>query len=601
MFPKTTANTTQFKVWAQNAEQVTLRIYKDGNSVDQLMRKDPWGNHETIANDCGHGALYHYVINGQSLPDPASTFQPNGVHGPSMVIDFNTMDWSCDKNWRGIELNKLIFYELHIGTFTKEGTYLSAIERLNELVELGINAVQIMPVAQCPGKWNWGYDGVQLYAANHNYGSPEDLCELVKACHARGLAIYLDVVYNHLGPEGNYLGQFAPYFHEHATAWGDCPDMSRPEVRAFFIENARFWIEHYHFDGIRFDAIAMIHDPSPTHIMNEIGTLYRELSKKLDREIHAIGESNIYQPEFLPEHEGTMHALWSDDLGHAAEAAVAPINTHGTRDYNGAEDLLRALQAGCLYLRTPTGHAERRPDDAPPVVIRRCINQLQNHDIVGNSPSGRRIHHYNSTDCQRALAALFILYPAIPMIFMGEEFSAKTPFLFFTDFESEHLREAVERGRAAEFPQHSWETAISPTSPEAFYNSKLPEQCKGDYSSRVWYTALIELRKEWIAGGFIDSDQLQVLGISSEGIFVLNYKTERGSRFVAVKIGSGVTTLRMSGPRGIQRQSGNAYLKENRLSMHSNCCIAGTGHIEYIEQTHGLSELAQQNIANRTN
>ncbi|HAV14544.1 MAG TPA: hypothetical protein DCX06_13795 [Opitutae bacterium] len=580
MFPKITPQGIQFKLWAPEADEVVLRVYDGDTSRDFPMLRDYAGKHSYRLPNSAREVHYHYLINGQALPDPASTYQPQGVHGPSMVVDFDQHDWVDDQNWHGIPQTDLIFYELHIGTFTACGTYLSAIERLDELVDLGITAVQIMPLPQCPGRWNWGYDSVQLFAPNNNYGSPQELCEFIKACHRRGLAIYLDVVYNHLGPEGNYLGQFGPYFHDKATVWGDCPDMGRAEVREFFITNARYWIEQYHFDGIRFDAIAMIYDPMPVHIMNEIGTLYRELSQQLGREIHAIGESNIYQPEFLPEHGGNMHALWSDDIGHAAEACVAPINKHGTRHYNGTEDLLTALQQGCLYYRTAQGHGQRRSKDAPKVLINRCVNQLQNHDIVGNSPSGKRIHHYASTDAQRALAALIMLYPTLPMIFMGEEFSANTPFLFFTDFECAELRTAVELGRAREFPQHSWEAAISPTSPEAFYQSKLPAQADGEYSSLEWYGALLRERKKWNALELLQREHMEVLGVCEQGLYVLNYSSSDHSRFVAVKLGTGCSTLSISASKQIHCQSGMVSLQQNQLSMTENSCIIGSGLIE---------------------
>ncbi|MGJ8653149.1 MAG: alpha-amylase family glycosyl hydrolase [Opitutaceae bacterium] len=583
MLPQICKEGIYFKLWAPNLETVGLRIYNGAATEEYVMQRDLEGFHQYTLKAYGHGVRYHYLINGQPIPDPASAYQPTGVHGPSMVVNFMQFDWSDDRAWRGVSRTDLVFYELHIGTFTQDGTYLSAIERLNELVELGITAVQIMPLAQCPGKWNWGYDGVQLFAPNHNYGTPEELCEFVKACHARGLAIYLDVVYNHLGPEGNYLGAFGPYFHKEATVWGDCPDMSRPEVRAYFIDNARYWIEQYHFDGIRFDAIAMIYDPSETHIMNEIGALYRVLSKKLERKVHAIGESNLYQPEFLPEHGGAMHALWSDDIGHAMEACVTPINNHGGRSYHGMQDLLEALQTGCLYRRNESNSAERRSENELKVIRERCVNQLQNHDIVGNSPSGKRIHQYASTDAQRALAALTILYPTIPMIFMGEEFAADSPFLFFTDFESPELRIAVECGRAREFPHHAWETAVSPTSPKSFLLSKLPDSDSGDYSTRAWYSALLKARRLWKSRKLLDSKHLEVTGDSDQGIYILNYNNETESRFVAVKIGHGARALNLSESFSIHGQSGNLTRRDNQLYLNTNTCLFGSGNIHLGE------------------
>lgn len=580
MYPQTSAQGTQFRLWGPHADEVTLRIYTDHSSSYHTMQREETGHHTIQLKGYGHGTRYHYLVNNQALPDPASPFQPEGVHGASQVVDFTQFNWSADRKWQGIPLRDLVFYELHIGTFTRDGTYLSTIERLDELVELGINALQIMPLAQCPGRWNWGYDGVQLFAPNHNYGSPEELCELIKSCHCRGLAIYLDVVDNHLGPEGNYLKQFAPYFHQKATIWGECPDMCNSDVRAFFIENARYWVEQYHFDGIRFDAIAMIHDPSPVHIMNEIGALYRELSKKQGRHIHAIGESNIYQPEFLPEHGGAMHALWSDDIGHAAEATVTHIHAHGTRDYNGTSDLMTALQQGCLFRRSFKGHAEHRPKNSSRVIIERCINQLQNHDIVGNSPSGKRIHQYTTLETQCAIAALILLYPTIPMLFMGEEFSANSPFLFFTDFTSSELRNAVEQGRESEFPHHSWEEAISPASPDAFQHSKLPPRDTGSFSTHAWYSALIRLRKKWLNTGLLSESNLTVIGTPDDALYILKYTHRRQPHFVAVKLKHGASSATVYQVQKIQLQSGNATLENGQLTLHPNSCVVGEGAIQ---------------------
>lgn len=256
------------------------------------------------------------------------------------------------------------------------------------------------------------------------------------------------------------------------------------------------WVQSYNFDGLRFDAIAAIHDSSQRHIINEIADEFRVLSKTLGRTIHAIGESNLYEPKFLPVGGGRLHAIWSDDIGHAAVSAVTPDRTRGVRSYTGADDFLKALKQGYLYQRLPDGRSQRATDP-PPADLAACVNQLQNHDIIGNSPSGLRIHQQTSHRIQRALAALILLHPSIPLIFMGEEYASNTPFYFFSDFSEEALRQAVVKGRAAEFSHHDWNEAVEPTTLEAYYHSRITTRAEGDLETLDWYRSLIQLRKQW--------------------------------------------------------------------------------------------------------
>jgi malto-oligosyltrehalose trehalohydrolase len=494
-----------------------------------------------------------------------------------MLVDFSTFDWS-DSGWKGVQLKDAIIYEVHIGTFTPGGTYLSAIERLDELVDLGITIVELLPLAQCPGRWNWGYDGVGLFAPNHNYGSPQDLRHFIEACHDRGLAVIHDVVYNHLGPEGNYLAAFGPYFADRPSPWGDAPSFeteTKNAVREYVRSNARYWIENYHFDGLRFDAIGAIEEPGVPHIINQIGADLKEFAKENRREVLLFGESNLYQPEFLPEQGGTLDAIWSDDLCHAANATIGPHGLHGGRHYAGVEDFVECLERGYLYTRAEDA-PPRRATDSMRGLIERCVNQVQNHDTIGNSPGGQRLHQLASPLAQRSLASLCLLYPSIPLIFMGEEFSSPTPFHFFTDFEDPALRTAVEQGRAQEFAHHDWADAISPVDLRAFQESILARREHGDAATLEWYRFLIKTRKHWISTGILQSKNLSVLRSPDGAAVGLNYSgKETFSTFS--NLGKSETILALDETARLVRAEGPITIDKGsvRLGQFASLVIQG--------------------------
>ena len=583
MIPRLSGSTASFRTWAPRAEHLAVRVFADGTSTDHPATATGNGYWESTVDGVAEGTLYQYVIDGEAVPDPASAYQPHGVHGPSMLVDFESRQWS-DRDWHGLPLRELILYEVHIGTFTETGTFSAAIERLDEIRELGATAVEIMPVAEFPGKWNWGYDGVALFAPSHNYGTPEDFRRFVEACHARGLAVLLDVVYNHLGPEGNYLHLFGPFFSEQPTPWGYAPEVGGADshVRAFFHANARHWIERYHLDGLRFDAVSAIADQSDAHLVNAIAADLHETAARTGRFIHAIGETNAYEPRFLPAGGGQLDALWCDDIGHAAMSAAVGDSAYGGRDYLGAVDLLEALRHGALYERPDGADLRRMPPDSG-VDRKATLLQLQNHDIVGNHPSARRLHQRTSRQIQCALAPLVLLYPGIPLIFMGEEFAAPAPFHFFCDFGSESLRRSVIDGRRAEFPDHNWSKSVPPTQPEAFFNSRLPPVVDGHARILRWYRDLLHRRKAWREDDLLRQDNLEVDGSAEKSVFLLNYRSAEASGFVAVALHAPESETLLECGGEILCRTGGAHVADGTLALSAASAAVGTGNVRLRE------------------
>ena len=524
MTPILTSSCAHFRIWAPKAKSLQARLLDGPLQGTYDLKRSQSSYFEVDIPGVKPRTRYLYLLDGQPYPDPFSAFQPEGVFGPSQLIDSSCYRWN-DAGWSGRPLEELILYELHVGTFTEEGTYRSATQKLPELVDLGITAVELMPLATCSGRWNWGYDGVFLWAPSPNYGAPDDLKAFVDACHAHGLAVIHDVVYNHLGPEGNVFSPFGPYLRRRGTPWGDAPNFdgrsSRP-VREAFLHNAARWIREYHFDGLRFDAIAVIRDRSPRHIINEIGDHLRQIGNELGRTVLAIGETNLYQPEFLRGSGGSLDAVWSDDLTHAANATVTGRSFHGGRNYKAQLDFATALQRGYLYERNPDLSPKRAQFERP-CQLERCIQQVENHDTVGNSPDGLRIHALCSISQQEALAALCFLYPTLPLIFMGEEWAANAPFHFFVDFRSPKIRRAVEKGRAREFAHHDWFDATLPTEEKAFYQSKLSRASATSEETRQWYRSLIALRKRWSAAGLLKAERLKATPDPASGRFQFSY------------------------------------------------------------------------------
>ncbi|TWU34441.1 malto-oligosyltrehalose trehalohydrolase [Novipirellula artificiosorum] len=521
---------TRFLVWGNEAERIEVELPDQGLRFP--LAKDRYGYHHGVIDDCDAGQRYWLRIDGgPRRPDPVSHYQPLGVHGPSEVVN-TTFDWT-DAEWKPPSTDDLILYELHVGAFTDEGTFAAAIDRLDELVELGVTGIELMPLAESAGRWNWGYDGVGLFAPSHNFGSPHDLKRLVDVAHQKGLAVIVDVVYNHVGPEGNYLGDFGPYFSSaHSTPWGEAPNFDDPDfgedVRRFIIANAIYWLDTFHFDGLRVDAIHCTRDDSDPHVVAEMAAAVSEYSRANARNVYLIAESNVYDPEMLiPLNKGGIgfDAAWCDDFLHSVFATLRPGEQLSNRAYYPETDLAQTLSKGYVYegtLRT-TRH---RSEPLNRVKTDGLVYSIQNHDFIGNHPLAKRLHQLTSRETQRAAATLLMLTPAIPMLFMGEEFCSNRPFLFFVDFGDQRLRDAVVKGRHNEYPQHDWSQGMLPTEPAAFEASKLEPRNEGDLEVWKYYQSLIALRKAWRGSGLLSDENLESEYDPETGIFVLRYHND---------------------------------------------------------------------------
>jgi alpha-amylase len=532
---------THFRVWAPRCTSVDVELVREAANVRHPLLRTEHGYFSGTVAGVGPGDAYQYVLDGQlARPDPASRFQPAGVHGPSQVVSPHGFAWT-DQSWRGIPKRELILYELHVGAFSSAGTFRGAIERLDELVELGITAIELMPVAQTSGRWNWGYDGVDLYAVRNTYGSPDDFKALVDECHRRGLGVILDVVYNHVGPEGNYLGDFGPYFsRRHGTPWGDAFDLDgrhATHVRKFLIENAIYWLREYHLDGLRLDAVHFMRDDSDHHILTEIRQEITRLADQLGRRLHLIAETNVYDPQLLSENENqaAYDAIWCDCLMHSIYAHALPSLRLTNRDYHGLGDFAEALRTGYLYTGPSTERvsAQQREQFHPQgdghTHIASLVTALQTHDCVGNHPHGKRIHELTSKAYQRAVAGVMMLYPSIPMIFMGEESASDARFPFFADFQDRGLRRAVDRGRMAEYAHHDWQGAPLPSERQAFRQARCFDSQGHDPHMFAWYRDLLALRKQAIAAGWLDAAAMTVQCDPDRNLVRLRYDSTHGT------------------------------------------------------------------------
>ncbi|MGH7902617.1 MAG: malto-oligosyltrehalose trehalohydrolase [Candidatus Dormibacteraceae bacterium] len=492
-----------FHVWAPGAARVELVM--GARRVPMAPGEGGW--HEA-AVEAEPGAAYRFSVDGaEPVPDPRSPWQPEGVHGPSRTVDHRTFGWT-DGAWTGIPLSSAILYELHVGSFTAEGTFEGAIGRLDHLVELGITAVQLMPVTQFPGDRGWGYDVADLFAPHHAYGGPEGLKRLVDACHRRGLAVVIDVVYNHLGPDGNHLARFGPYFTDrYTTPWGPAVnfdgDGSRG-VRDLVVENAVMWLRDYHCDGLRLDAVHAIFDSSAVHIVEEIASRVHELQGHLGRQLWVIAESDLNDPRLVtaPEAGGYgCDAQWSDDFHHALHCLLTGERTGYYADFGSLADLATALRHAYVYDGRPSRHRGREHGRRPLGLSgNRFLAYAQNHDQVGNRPRGERISALTSPARLRIAAALVLTSPFVPLLFQGEEWGASTPFPYFTDHRDPALASAVRKGRAEQFTRSGWraDEVPDPGSVETFQSSRLAwgEVAGEPHAGLIaWHRDLMRLRR----------------------------------------------------------------------------------------------------------
>ena len=472
----------RFSVWAPAQRRLAVRVHDEAGARDIPMERDAFGTFEVVVPDAGAGLLYEYVTElGAARPDPASRSQPRGVHGPSCVVDPRAFRWT-DGGWRGLEMADLAIYELHVGTFSAEGTFDAVILALAGLRDLGITAIEVMPVAEFPGTRNWGYDGVHPYAPQSSYGGAEGLRRLVDAAHREGLAVLLDVVYNHVGPEGNYLGEYGPYFTDrYRTPWGralNFDDAGSDEVRRWAVENATHWIEEHHMDGLRLDAVHAIYDASPVHILREIAESVHAAGARSGRRTLAIAESDLNDARLVrpPDVGGYgLDGQWSDDYHHAVHVALTGERSGYYADYSGAREVGKALADRFVYDGRYSPHRGRR-HGAPcrDVPADRFVVCLQNHDQVGNRATGDRLTALVAPAQARLAAALLLLSPYVPLLFMGQEYGEPNPFQYFVSHGDESLAEAVREGRRREFASFAWEGEVpDPTAEDTFHRSRI--------------------------------------------------------------------------------------------------------------------------------
>ncbi|MFI0357745.1 malto-oligosyltrehalose trehalohydrolase [Actinomadura sp. 9N407] len=505
---------TRFEVWAPDAERVQVATWKGEAPVRRLMspvegRHGWWG---ADVPEAGHGTDYGFVLGDQDeiLPDPRSPWQPHGAHGASRVYEHDRFAWT-DRAWRGRPLPGSVLYELHVGTFTQEGTFGAAIERLDYLVSLGVDAVELMPVAAFPGIQGWGYDGVHLWAPHEPYGGPDGLKRFVDAAHARGLAVVLDVVYNHLGPSGNRLASYGPYFTDaYSTPWGAAVNFDQvgsDEVRAFVIGNALMWLRDYHLDGLRLDAVHAINDHGAVHILQALAGRVQALSAHLGRELFLIAESDLNDPRLVTSQEAGGYGLdgqWCDDVHHALHAALTGERQGYYCDFGSMATLAKALTRVFVHdgtWSTYRGRHHGRPVDVLRTPAHRFVTFLQNHDQVGNRAAGDRAAASLPPARLKIGAALLLLGPFTPMLFMGEEWAASTPWCYFTDHREPELGRAVTEGRRREFARHGWTGEVpDPQAVDTFRRSRLDWAEAGEGVHRElleWHRALIALRRAW--------------------------------------------------------------------------------------------------------
>jgi maltooligosyltrehalose trehalohydrolase len=538
---------TTFRVWAPKAQRGVELVVGDRR---QPMRRVDNDWFEADVDGAGSGTEYTFAVDGgPPTPDPRSGWQPYGVHGASRLIDHDRFPWT-DNDWRGTHLPSAVIYECHIGTFTPEGDFDAAIRRLDHLVDLGVTAVEVMPVAAFSGERGWGYDGVQLCAPHIAYGGPDGFKRFVDACHNRGLGVILDVVYNHLGPEGNYLGRFGPYFTDfYSTPWGSAVNFDQrgsDEVRRFVCDNALGWLRDYHVDGLRIDAVHAIVDTSATHVLEQMAVEVEALSAQVGRPLFLIAESDLNDPRLVASREAGGYGLdaqWSDDFHHALHAVLTGETNGYYEDFGAIGDIATALEQTFVYAGRYSEHRGRTHGRSPAgLPTTRFLGYLQNHDQVGNRATGDRISQSVGADRLKVGAALVLTSPFVPMLFQGEEWGARTPFQYFTDHQDSELGRAVSQGRRSEFAAFGWKAdeVPDPQDPATFERSKLDwnELERGEHAELLaWHRDLIQLRRQ--QPSLSDGQPARVRHDDATGWLVVH----RGLVTIAANLGAGEVTL----------------------------------------------------------
>ena len=545
---------TVFRVWAPAAGQVEVQVQE--NQYPMSPAADGWWEADVPSTPAG--AEYAFRLDGgDPLPDPRSLWQPYGSQGASRCYDHSAFRWT-DRRWRGCPLPGSVIYELHIGTFSCEGTFDGAIGRLDHLRDLGVAIVELMPVAAFPGSRGWGYDGINLWAVHEPYGGPDGLKRFVDACHARGLAVLLDVVYNHLGP-GNRLADFGPYFTDaHLTPWGPAVNLDQPgsdEVRAFLIGNALMWLRDYHLDGLRLDAVHTLEDHRAQHFLEQLTAEVQALAARLNRDLMLIVEADDNDPRLVTSQEAGGYGLtaqWSDDFHHALHAVITGERDGPLCDFGSLAALAKTLTGVFFHDGTWSafrGRSHGRPVDVLRIPAHRFVGFLQNHDQIGNRAVGDRISAQMPTEMVKVGAGLVLTAPFTPMLFMGEEWGASTPWQYFADHTDPALAAVVVMGRRAAFASFGWGSAEVPDPQDeaTFLRSKLnwPERDRGGHLELLaWYTELIALRRDWPE--LIDPrlDRVRV-DYDEDGRWLV---MARGQLRVVAHLGPGTATLPLGKP-----------------------------------------------------
>lgn len=536
-------NSCQFLVWAPRAKCVDICVLEP-EPLTISMDSAGCGYFRALVEGIGDGALYRYRLDeDKERPDPASQYQPQGVHGPSQVVD-HRFKWT-DSSWTGLPLQKYVFYEIHVGTFSAEGTFEAILPRIQSLKELGITAIELMPVAQSPGNRNWGYDGVFPYAVQASYGGPLALKKLVNECHQQGMAVALDVVYNHLGPEGNYLGDFGPYFTSiYKTPWGDAINYDEAEsdhVRRYFIENALQWVTDHHIDALRLDAIHAIVDASARTFLEELSETVHAKAKKLGRHVWLIPESHRNDARLIspPESGGAGYdGVWNDDFHHSLHVLLTREQNGYYEDFqtDSVEGLAKCYREGFLYSgQYAKFWRKRRGNSSKQVPAEHFVVYSQNHDQVGNRREGDRLAQIVSFEQLKLAAGAVLLSANIPLLFMGEEYGETAPFQYFVSHGDAELIKAVRRGRAEEFAQFSWQGGIpDPQNEETFLRSKLNWSLQSSGKHKVlrgFYRELLRLRREIPALAHLDKSSMRVTSLADQKMLVVE-RWQSSSRVV---------------------------------------------------------------------
>lgn len=528
----------RFRLWAPLKNEAILHLISPEESLHNMVQGND-GYFEVELPDCPAHARYYYMLDGgDDLPDPASHYQPNGVHGPSALIDHERFQWT-DHGWENPSLEELICYELHVGTFTELGTFEAIIPRLNDLKSLGINAIELMPVAEFPGGRNWGYDGVFPFAVQHTYGGPDGLKKLVDACHNNGIAVYLDVVYNHLGPEGNYFNQVGPYFTDaYQTPWGAAINFDgawSDGVRDYFANNALHWFHHYHIDGLRLDAIHAIMDNGAIHVLQYINEQVDNYVQETGKNVYLIAESDLNAPRVIQHSKAGGYgfdAQWLDDFHHALFVLLYPEGKQRYEDFGTMEQLAKAYTDGFVHTGDYVKARKRKHGvSSAGIPAYKFVAFIQNHDQVGNHKNGDRLSSMVSHNHLRIAAAALLLSPYIPLLFMGEEYGETRPFLYFTSHSDPELVARVREGRKLEFADFlENENPPDPQAESSFHS------CILDWSIRTqgkhgelltWYKRLISLRHTHAALKNFSKSATQVSVINS-GVWTLRRQDESG-------------------------------------------------------------------------